>query len=265
MGASGGYGNQYHFMDTSTVSQLWGKTVTLSAKVRRSASATALGTLSIGVQKTVTVDGGPSATFVNVPMTGITFVENSVIPTGTTSLDWYTLYATFSVPNDGTANGLVVSVGQQNLGAAGTHWELSSVQLELGSTVTDFARNSETIAGELAACQRFYERVSAPSSGANNPIGTGMVNNSTSALLFFNMKVPKRIFSSTIEWSSLRVVGWNTGGSINLTTPSAITTSPGGTDTMPLLVTATGMTAGLPVWLDTSGTTGFLAVSAELT
>jgi hypothetical protein len=78
------------------------------------------------------------------------------------------------------------------------------------------------------------------------------------------MKVTKRTFATTVDWSSIRSVNYNTGGAANVAIPSAVAASPGGTNTFALLVTTTGLSTGLPVWIDTSGTTGFLGVSAEL-
>jgi hypothetical protein len=138
------------------------------------------------------------------------------------------------------------------------------VQLEAGSVATAFQTASGSIGGELALCQRYYERISAGSLGYNDPIAWGVAASTTQAVVFFPMKVTKRTFTATVDWSSLRTANYNTSGTPNVTTPSAVTATPGGTNIFPLLVTTTGLSTGLPVWLDTTGTTGYLGVSAEL-
>jgi hypothetical protein len=179
----------------------------------------------------------------------------------TPSTSWVRVSYTYSIPANG-ANGLAVYF-YRGAGATSTTL-MTGVQLELGAVATPFARAGGSIGGELALCQRYYERISAPSNGQNDPVGWGIASSATTAIIFWPMKVTKRILASTIDWSGLRLVNWNTSGTINVTTASAVSASPAGTNIIPLAVTATGMSTGLPVWMDTNGTTGFLGVSAEL-
>jgi hypothetical protein len=148
------YGNPQQFLETSTVSSLWGRTATFSVLLRR--NSTFANNLVVVAYKSSTVDAGPSATWID--MGGSAFVSNSQLPTGTSSSDWYKATVTFTVPNDGTANSIKVLVGQTAIEANTAYYQISQAQLELGSAPTPFSRAGGTIQGELAACQRYYWR-----------------------------------------------------------------------------------------------------------
>ena len=256
--------NQYlnvgQLVETSNVASLWGQTTTFSVKLRKS-SAMSTG-LELYVQKSSTIDASNGASWTTISTISI---ATGLLPTGTGSSNWYTASISALIPNDGTANTLriIVATASATL-ALNDYWEMSQAQLELGNQMTPFSRAGGSIGGELALCQRYYERISAPSNGQNDPVGWGIASTTTTAIIFWPLKVTKRVLSSTIDWSGLRLVNWNTSGTINVTTASAVTASPAGTNIIPLAVTATGMSTGLPVWMDTNGTTGYLGVSAEL-
>jgi hypothetical protein len=156
MGASGGYGNQFHFIETSNAAQLWGRTATLSLKLRR--NATYAGTLSASVSASPTVDAGSGATWTALTATGVTVASNASLPTGTNSSNWLTISFQVDIPADGSANSLRVSVAQSQVEASGAYWEMAQVQLEAGSVPTPFTRTGGSIGGELALCQRYYQK-----------------------------------------------------------------------------------------------------------
>jgi len=171
--ASGsGYGNQYQWIETSNVALLWGKTVTVSIKLRRSSAFA--GTLSVVLSKSATVDAGISATWISLASATAT---NAQLPTGTGSDNWHTVSFSALIPNDGTANGLQLSI-QQSQVETSAYWEMAQAQLEIGSVPTHFSRAGGTIQGELVACQRYYEKnyIDSVSPGSNlNPASNGMI------------------------------------------------------------------------------------------
>jgi hypothetical protein len=61
--------------------------------------------------------------------------------------------------------------------------EITGIKLEEGSTATDFVRSGGTIAGELAACQRYYWQIGTASSGAYEPAGLLGVSPDSSSFL----------------------------------------------------------------------------------
>ena len=157
MGASGGYGNQYHLIETSNVAQLLGRTATLTLKVRR--NATFAGGLSVTIAKSATIDAGAGATWTTLTATGgSNTASNASLPTGTGSSNWLTISYQVAIPNDGTANSLRIGIEQTQVEASGAYWELAQVQLEAGSQATTFTRAGGSIGGELALCQRYFQK-----------------------------------------------------------------------------------------------------------
>jgi hypothetical protein len=241
-------------LETVSSIPLAGKTVTLSFYAKKGADAPSTLTsyfyTGTGTDQTSTYNGFTGAAF--------TSQSNTVTTTSTK----YTFTGT--IPSNATQVAILFDYTSTGTAGANEWMQIESVQLELGALPTPFARAGGSIGGELALCQRYYERISAGSNGFNDPIAWGVAASTTQAVVFFPMKVTKRTFTATVDWSSLRTANYNTSGTPNVTTPSAVTATPGGTNIFPLLVTTTGLSTGLPVWLDTTGTTGYLGVSAEL-
>ena len=153
---TGGTTNLFQLIETSNVRPLWGKTVTLSGKIRRNATLTQ--NMSVVISKNSTVDAGIGASgwaLVNSQ----TFV-NATMPTATGSSDWLSFSLTAVIPSDGTANSLYVGFNSGTM-PSGAYYEIAEMQLEAGAVATPFKRNAPSIQGELAACQRYYQELSA--------------------------------------------------------------------------------------------------------
>jgi hypothetical protein len=125
----------------------------------------------------------------------------SSTPALTTS--WQRFTITGTVASNATQMGLLV--GYVPTGTAGANdWiEVTGVQLELGSVATTFKRASESIGGELALCQRYYQRITA--ANTYGIMGTALGFNGTTAYGIFYPKVSLRNALS-IEFSALGLV-----------------------------------------------------------
>jgi hypothetical protein len=153
--------DSFTYFETSQIAPLWGRTVTISVKVRRNATFTA--DVFFRLDKSSTVDATGAAAFTTMtPISGSNGTNigepNASITTGTGASNWTTLYRTYELPNDGTANSIRVIVYQGATVPSGSVLDIAQVQVEAGSVATPFSRAGGTIQGELAACQRYFSK-----------------------------------------------------------------------------------------------------------
>lgn len=177
--------NFYHTIETANASQLAGKTVTLSFY----ASGTAGLTPQIALLSSTTTDASWTSSFTTVGSTTIT---------ATTTVTRYSLTAVVPI----NAKTLQVFVGSGNL-ANGNFLSFTGVQLEEGSVATTFRRNANSIQGELAACQRYYTRISGD--GVYSVYATGTVSGyagGTYAYFPIILPVTMRISPAGVETSA---------------------------------------------------------------
>ena len=195
------YYNMHQFVETANVSALWGRTVTLSAKMRKNATLTT--NFNFTIAKSATVNAGISGTWTTI---GSTTVANSSLSSGTSASDWVTVTTTVAIPNDGTANTLRLGIEEISAGVSGAYYEVAQVQLEIGSVATPFSRAGGTLSGELAACQRYYYR---SSSTASNPYALFTqafgANSSTQVYTSTRLPVSMRIPPTAADYANLQV------------------------------------------------------------
>jgi hypothetical protein len=137
--------------------------------------------------------------------------------------------------------------------------DIWGVQLEPGTVANDFRRNANSLAGELAACQRYYYRNA--DSSAFGPIGLGYVNSPTSAGPHVRLPVTMRTRPSSVEFSNVAIYEAATAYAI-----TALTITQSTSDTAWLIATvASGLTANRPCYLIlNNNAAGFVGFSAEL-
>ena len=148
---------------------LAGKTVTLSYYARAGANYSAASGALIGSVYTGT---GTDQGWIT---TGYTGQAQPVTSTVTLTTTWQR----FSVTGTLAATATEVSVVFQNtpVGTAGANdwYEVTGVQLEAANTASPYAPNGATYQAELAACQRYYYRITASATYSRFPtLGTGI-------------------------------------------------------------------------------------------
>jgi hypothetical protein len=114
-----------------------------------------------------------------------------VLTTGTRTLTTTWQRFSYTVTLAANATEFAIDFYFTPVGTAGAadYFEITGVQVELGSVATTFSRAGGTIQGELANCQRyFYQFVS----GSNKDIGMGAYYNSTQAHTFIQFPVTMR-------------------------------------------------------------------------
>jgi hypothetical protein len=193
-------------IEASNATQLVGKTVTFSFYYKRTA-----GTGNCDVRFYY-----PSATdnFATVTQIGSTVVVSS-----SPSSSW-TRYSVTAVMPSNISNGLQVLINNDG----NTTSYIAGVQLEEGTTATAFRRNANSLAGELAACQRYYQ--SWGSNTLNERFGNSFNYSSVQARCAKSAIVPMRM-TPTLEISSASHWGVEqAGGIINCTAISMDQPSP---------------------------------------
>jgi hypothetical protein len=179
-----------------------GQTITVSFFAKA-----ATGTPSIAVEPTQFFGSGGST---QVEIQG----QKQAITTS-----WARYSYTFAIPSIsgktiGTGNYLAIRIflssgsnrdaRLQNLGNQNNTFDIWGVQLEAGPVATPFRRNANSLQGELAACQRYYNRITTTSNsflvgGQGNATGT------TVARLQFPAPSTMRAQPTSIDFSNIRL------------------------------------------------------------
>jgi hypothetical protein len=145
------------------------------------------------------------------------------------------------------------------IGIQSNTFDFWGVQAEVGSTATAFQTATGTIAGELAACQRYYWRTT----GALYTIGGGGIAGSTTECYIpVNHPVTMRVAPTSIDTANLRLQIISNSFAVTSTTISAAAPNL----TMVKANTASGLTAttqSYQLYTDNSSTNHF-GLSAEL-
>jgi hypothetical protein len=196
---------------------------------------------------------------------------SSVVTTNGTALSlttsWQRFSQTFTVPSVagktiGTSSYLDVRPFVGSTSVAGNSIDVWGVQLEAGSTATSFRRNAPSIQAELAACQRYYTRLSG--SGNNTSYGYGMFSSPTTIFqATFNLPVTMRVVPTAVDFLQLRVQ--NVGAAYAVSAAAISTARIGNTSLGIDLTLATGGTGGAFATVEGNGTAGsYIGFNAEL-
>jgi hypothetical protein len=169
-----------------------GQTITISFWAKAGS-----GTPKIGIE----VAQEPTTPFTSIPVSAVTI-----------STSWVRYSATVAVPS---LSGVSISAGNNfslflwlsagsdwatrasSIGIQNNTFDIWGVQVEAGSIATPFQTATGTIQGELAACQRYYYRISA----TNSPLSICEMRTTTTAGIVVPMAVTMRT-SPTLDASS---------------------------------------------------------------
>jgi hypothetical protein len=202
-----------------------------------------------------------------------TTVENP-LGTVTLSTSWARYLITYALPSisgktigtdantSSIALGLWVSAGStfatrsSSIGIQNNTFDIWGVQVEYGSQATPFQTATGTIQGELAACQRYYYRQTAP--GAYTVFATGGSTGSTNARFAISYPVQMRVAPTSLDYSTLAVA--EAGGSVIAATSAALD------GVLAVLITvSSGLTQYRSNFLySNNSTSAYIGFSAEL-
>ena len=135
---------------------------------------------------------------------GFTGTASPVSATATLTTSWQRFQYTATLASTATQIQFLAFAGTTGTAGAADYFDITGLQVELGSIATPFSRSQGTIQGELAACQRYYY-----ASGASNIWG-GNTTNASSYYLTVPFKVNMRI-SPTVAFTTQGSTGFASG------------------------------------------------------
>jgi hypothetical protein len=243
--------------ETANSIPLAGKTVTFSLYARKGANFSA--TSNVMVAQLITGTG----TDQNALTGGYTSQSYPLDNIGATlTTTWQRFTVTGVIPANVTEITLNTYYIPTGTAGANDYYEITGVQLEVGSVATQFARSSENIQGELAACQRYYLRHSY--SGTNSAlIGPAYARTTGIAFATWTFPVtmrstPTLAFSNGTQYFNLQIAG----GDATFNTLSG--SSAANTDRASLRADAGAHTIGQAGVLGFNNSAAWIEASAEL-
>ena len=229
-----------------------GQTVTLSfyAKAGANAPLTLTSLLRTGTGTDQTV-----AAMFSTGWTGGVNVDTN--HTVTTTMARYSVTTTLG----STVNEIFIGFGYAPTGTAGANewFQIEGVQLELGSVPTTFKRAGGTLAGELGACHRYFQRIGSESpNSAFTYYGMGFAASATDIKIVIPLLAVMRTAPSM---SYLAASEYNHYGF----TPTTIATDTSANHTISVATTSTGLTTrgAYPLYADSTNSS-YIDISAEL-
>ena len=256
--AASSFANQFQALESANASLLAGQTVTATVLVRANATwaATTSQGLNFYVEKNSTANTLTGGSWSSISSTVVT---GAAIATGTGSTNWTKLTITCAIPNDGTAAGVRLRIGESVVGPSGAYWEMAQAQLEIGSVATPFSRAGGSIGGELALCQRYYWRQTTTDNYIFFP-GIGAAKSTTVAEFTVPNPVPMRTPAASVDSSNVNAsdgITLASGGTVSLSTNTQIASR--------ITITyGSGLTAFRPYFIQGATGTCYLGFSAEL-
>jgi hypothetical protein len=231
-----------------------GKTITFSFYARAGANYSATSSI-LGVNVS---SGTGTDQNINSSFTGIATV---ISQNATLTTTWQRFTFTGTVASTATQLGFYFNWSPVGTASTNDYFEVTGVQMEQGSVATPFARAGGSIGGELALCQRYYERLTAAMVYEHFGVGQGNSGTSTQVLGTVYFKVPKRAaVSSVVDFSTLGVYD-----TVAIQAISAVSMSFAGINSATVLCTTSGTTA-LRFYqiMANNSTSAYIGFSAEL-
>jgi hypothetical protein len=246
--------NLISMVESANVIPFVGKTVTLSFYARAGANYSSSSNI---LNYTLTTGTGTDQNWA-----AYTGAAQPILTTATLTTTWQRFTATGTIASNAGEFYLNYYFTPSGTAGAADYFEITGVQLEVGSVATPFSRAGGTIQGELAACQRYYYRLT--NAGTSGNYGMGYAYNTTSAGNMLRHPVTMRITPTAIDYSSIELT--IIGIANYPITGLGIDAGTSGPDYAMLLATgASGLTTYRPYSLKNASTAaGYIGLSAEL-
>jgi hypothetical protein len=194
---------------------------------------------------------------------GYTGTATPINSTATLTTTWQRFTFTGTVATTATQIGVDLRMNPTGTAGAADYYEVTGVQLDVGSVALPFRRSGNTLQGELAACQRYYVRFNAATT--YQKFGEGVAASTTVAYIAMPLPVEMRVVPTAIDASAANTFRLQNHQNFELSA-IAIGTVPTGKSHGTISPTvASGLTAGGFYFLMADNdTTAYLGFSAEL-
>ena len=227
-----------------------GKTVTLSFYARAGSDYSAS---SNGLQYRLVTGTGTDQNI----LTGFTGQANAILTTPTLTTTWQRFTATATL--GATISQIAINFVFTPTGTAGAndYYEVTGVQVDLGSVALPFRTYAATIQTELAACQRYYQQY-------NNTANAGFIMlaayQTTAAYGVFTFPPMRTVPTPSVLSGTALAIFYNNSGSQN---PSVTLLNAATTTQIEIQMSGTYV-QGQAMWVRWTSTTNNIALSAEL-
>ena len=231
-----------------------GKTVTMSFYARAGANYSSASSI-LGVQ--LYTGTGTDQNYI----TSFTGGTNAINTNSTLTTTWQRF--TYTATLGATVSQLAVAFNYTPVGTAGAadFFEVTGVQIDIGSVALPFRTYAGTIQGELAACQRYYASWNRDAAVSDAGLCVGFASSTTSGRFYLALPVVMRTTPTVLDFSNIQVN--SIGGAFN-TTALTFTGAVNNKNTAVMTATvASGLTANVPFFLNVSSS-GYLGIGAEL-
>ena len=182
-----------------------GKTVTLSFYARAGANYSATSSLL----NTYLASGTGTDQNAMAGYTGNVAVINQNVTLTTT---WQRFSVTGTIPTNSTEIAPLFNFSPVGTAGANDYYEVTGVQIEVGSVATPFKTYAGTIQGELAACQRYYQQVI---NGNTQNIGAGWNYSASYAMAILYLPVVMRTAPTIAVTSGTNYYAFERNGALD--------------------------------------------------
>jgi hypothetical protein len=181
-----------------------GKTVTMSFYARAGANYSPTSSiLQAQLYSGTGTDQSPTAAF-----TGQATVINQ---NATLTTTWQRFTYTASIGATATQLKTIFSMAPTGTAGANDYYEITGVQLDIGSVALPVRRNGATIQGELAACKRYLPSISVPSTSSTVEYFIGYAALTNTSVFAIPLDVQARVSPTGITTSgTIQAVAGNT-------------------------------------------------------
>jgi hypothetical protein len=202
-------------LDAFTSIPLAGQTVVMSFYAKAGANFSAA---SNALAVKLVTGTGLNQNYLVASYTGL---ANAISTTATLTTSWQRFQYTATLPTNTGEVALDFSYTPVGTAGAADNFEITGVQLEIGSTATQFGRAGGTIQGELAACQRYYYRQGGL--GTYQRFGSGIARGTTVAEILTVFPVSMRVKPTSIDYSTLLLDDTVTSSAVTLAVIDSVT------------------------------------------